>query len=162
MRASRIRAALPGVSARPRKRLRICCALMMAGLVSSAQAAPPEPTLTVPPAADRVACFGMLGEVVRPGVYQLPTGCTFGDLVRQAGGVTRFANGNARVFRGSRLAQQLFVATSDAQLLCPSDLIVVERSGTAQLPIEPAAEATAKSPQSDVRTEVQIGIINLI
>jgi hypothetical protein len=140
---------------------------MMAGLVSSAQAAPPEPTLTVPPAADRVACFGILGEVVRPGVYQLPAGCTFGDLVRQAGGVTQFANGNARVFRGARLAQQLFVATSDAQLLCPGDLIVLERSGTAQLPSEPAAKATAKSPgrshePSAVQAEVQIGLINLI
>jgi hypothetical protein len=167
MRASRIRAALAGVSARPRKRLRICCALMMAGLVSPAQAAPPEPTPTVPPPADRVACFGILGEVARPGVYQLPSACTFGELVRQAGGVTRNANGNARVFRGARLAQQLFVAASDAQLLRPSDMIVLERGGTAQSTIEPMAKASAQSPgrsrePSAVQSDVQIGIINLI
>jgi hypothetical protein len=135
---------------------------MMAGLVSSAQAEPPEPTLTVPPAAAHVACFGILGEVLRPGVFQLSPGCTFGELVRQAGGVTRFANGNARVFRGARLAQQLFVATSQAQLLCPGDLIVLERGGTARLPTEPTAKVIAKSPHSDVQTEVQIGLINLI
>ena len=41
-----------------------------------------------------------------------------------AGGLTGNANGNARVLRGARLAEQFFVAASEAAVLSPGDLIV--------------------------------------
>jgi hypothetical protein len=101
--------------------------------------------------------FGILGEVTCPGVYELPHDCTFGQLLRRAGGVTRDATGNTRVFRGGRVAQQLFVASSDAVALSPGDLIVIERTGTRQ----PASRPPAVAPAPHA-AEVQIGFLNLI
>jgi SLBB domain len=99
----------------------------------------------------RPAYFAVLGEVASPGVYELPTGCTLGQLVRSAGGITRDADGNARVFRGARLAERLFVASSESSMLYPGDLILIDRRATGQS----ASKVSSNS-------EVQIGFLNLI
>jgi hypothetical protein len=54
------------------------------------------------------------------------------QLVRSAGGITRDADGNARVFRGARLAERLFVASSESAILYPGDLILIDRRATGQ------------------------------
>jgi len=105
--------------------------------------------------------FGILGEVARPGVYELPGSCTFGRLVGCAGGVTAEANGNARVLRAGRVAQQLFVASSASAVLYPGDLIVIERDGTK--PSAAKSPGIASTPQpTPVPTEVQIAFLNLL
>jgi hypothetical protein len=117
--------------------------------------------------AARSAYFGILGEVACPGVYELPADCTFGQLVRCAGGITHDSDGNARVIRGARFAQQLFVASSDSAVLYPGDFVVIERSAAehsaTKLPKQsrPAGfnASVAPAPQA---TEVQIGFLNLI
>jgi SLBB domain len=164
MRAYRIWAALVGASGRPRLRLALHCALLAALVSSASQAATREPALKLPPAAVRLACFGVLGEVARPGVYRLPVSCTLGELVAQAGGVTNKANGNARAFHGVRLAQQFFIATSESQILCPGDLIVVECDSTAKSAPSPLARKEVQRLQESTRlgSDVQIGLLNLI
>jgi hypothetical protein len=120
-----------------------------------------------PQSATHSAYFGILGAVTHPGVYELPADCTFGQLVRHAGGITHQAVGDARVFRGARLAQQLFVTTSDSAILYPDDLIVIESSET-QLSVtqprkqsSPAVFDASAVPAPDAR-KVQIGFLNLI
>ncbi len=102
-----------------------------------------------------LAYYGILGEVARPGVYQLSTGCTLGQLVIGAGGLTGNANGNARVFRGARLAEQFFVAASESAVLSPGDLIVV--GAQASRLAEPNGARAGRAP-----AQVQIGLLNLI
>ncbi len=102
-----------------------------------------------------LACYGILGEVARPGVYQLSTGCTLGQLVSCAGGLTGNANGNARVLRGARLAEQFFVAASEAAVLSPGDLIVA--GGQASRLAEANGARAGRAP-----AQVQIGLLNLI
>ncbi len=97
-----------------------------------------------------LAYYGILGEVARPGVYQLSTGCTLGQLVSCAGGLTGNANGNARVLRGARLAEQFFVAASEAAVLSPGDLIVAGAGVAAgrdeRCPRRPCTRASANWP----------------
>jgi SLBB domain len=102
-----------------------------------------------------LAYYGILGEVARPGVYQLSTGCTLGQLVSGAGGLTGNANGNARVLRGARLAEQFFVAASESAVLSPGDLIVVGAQSSRLA--EPNGAPAGRAP-----TQVQIGLLNLI
>jgi hypothetical protein len=101
--------------------------------------------------AARPAYFAILGEVASPGVYELPAECTLGQLVRYAGGITRDADGNARVFRGARLAERLFVASAESAILYPGDLITIARRARDQ--------STTKSVR---HSQVQIGLLNLI
>ncbi|HET6326890.1 MAG TPA: SLBB domain-containing protein [Planctomycetaceae bacterium] len=133
----------------------------MAGLwVPSALASASERVPVAKPSSPRPAAhayFGILGEVVCPGVYELPPGATFGQLVRRAGGITPDANGNSRVFRGGRVAQQLFVASSHSTILYPGDLILVEHGGGKPSPPKPLAAAPATQP-----TEVQLAFVNLV
>jgi hypothetical protein len=105
--------------------------------------------------------FGILGEVACPGVYELPGTCTFGRLVGCAGGVTAEANGNARVLRGERVGQQLFVASSASAVLYPGDLIVIERDGTKLSATKSPGIASAPQP-TPVPTEVQLAFLNLL
>jgi hypothetical protein len=141
--------ALWRASDRPPNRLRVYSAglALIAGLClpsDASRAAGPTP-------AARPAYFAILGAVASSGVYELPADCTLGQLVRHAGGVTRDADGNARVFRRARLAERLFVASSEPAILYPGDLIVIDRRGTDQ-----SANNSAR------KSEVQIGILNLI
>jgi hypothetical protein len=101
------------------------------------------------------AYYGILGEVARPGVYQLSTGCTLGQLVIGAGGLIGNANGNARVLRGARQAEQFFVAASESAVLSPGDLIVV--GVQASRLAEPNGARAGRGP-----SQVQIGLLNLI
>jgi SLBB domain len=102
-----------------------------------------------------LAYHGILGEVARPGVYQLSTGSTLGQLVSCAGGLTGNANGNARVLRGVRLAEQFFVAASESAVLSPGDLIVI--GAQASRLAEPNGARAGRPP-----AQVQIGLLNLI
>src|SRR5579862_8849794 len=133
MRAYRLSAAFSRSSSRPttRRCVRalfwavIAAACVPGAVLPAAERSPsatPERPQTGPPAA----YFGIVGAVRQPGVYQLPVGCTLAELVGCAGGLTRERDGNARVYRGNRLAQQLFVTPSASTILDPGDLIVVD------------------------------------
>jgi len=148
MRAYGLCAAISRASDRPPSRLRVYSVglALIAGLCL-----PGDASRGAGPTPARPAYFAILGEVASPGVYELPADCTLGQLVRYAGGVTRDADGNARVFRRARLAERLFVASSEPAMLYAGDLIVIDRRGTDQ-----SANSSAKKP------EMQIGILNLI
>jgi hypothetical protein len=163
MRAYRLCAAFSRASSRPRNRLRVSFMLLalVAGLCvpsADSRAAEPVPAASAnrPGAASQSYC-GIFGEVSRPGVYELTADTTFGQLLRSAGGITPDANGNARVFRGARVAQQLFVVSSDSASLYPGDLILVEGSGRRQSATK--LPTVAPAPRA---TEVQLGFLNLL
>jgi hypothetical protein len=149
MRAYGLCAALSRAFDRPPSRLRVHSVglALIAGLClpnDASRAAGPTP-------AARPAYFAILGEVASPGVYELPAECTLGQLVRYAGGITRDADGNARVFRRARLAERLFVASSEPAILYPGDLIVIDRRAAGQ-----------SANKSTRHSQAQIGILNLI
>lgn len=130
MRADRLCAELSRASHRGPRRLGV----YVLGLALIARLCVPSDVSRAagPTPEARPAYFAVLGEVASPGVYELPTGCTLAQLVRSAGGITRDADGNARVFRGARLAERLFVASSESAILYPGDLILIDRRATGQ------------------------------
>jgi hypothetical protein len=143
--------------------LRVCLVLLALGgglctpsAVALASQPPPATTSSDSTTAAH-AYFGVLGEVGCPGVYELPGTCTFGRLVGCAGGVTAEANGNARVLRGGRAGQQLFVASSASAVLYPGDLIVIDRDGTKLSAAKSPGIASAPQP-----TEVQLAFLNVL
>jgi hypothetical protein len=163
MRAYRLCVAFSRASSWPRNRLRVSFVLLalVAGLCvpsAGSRAAEPMPAAKAnrPGAASRTYC-GIFGEVSRPGVYELPADRTFEQLLRSAGGITADANGNARVFRGARLAQHLFVASSGSATLYPGDLILVEGSERRQ-----SAAKLAKVAPAPPAAEVQLGFLKLL
>jgi hypothetical protein len=163
MRAYRLCAAFTRASSRLRNRLRVSFVLLalVAGLCvpsAGSRAAEPMPAATANRlAAASLTYCGIFGEVARPGVYELSADSTFGQLLRSAGGITPDANGNARVFRGARVAQQLFVASSDSATLYPGDLILVEGSGRRR-----SATKLPKVTPAPRAIEVQLGFLNLL
>ena len=160
MRADRLCAARAWSRPLARMRLRITTLALVASLcvppaVLADSPAPAAATDSHPQPAP--ACYGILGGVARPAVYQLPAGCTLGQLVCAAGGLTDNANGNARVLRGTRLAEQLFVAASEAAVLAPGDMIVIGAPASRS-----AATSGARDRQQPSSTLVQIGLLNLV
>jgi len=116
----------------------------------------PEPVAV---AAEQTACYGVMGEVARPGVYDAPVGCTLSRLLDAAGGPTDRAEATVRIFRNGRLAQQVFLGSRSSIVLFAGDLVVAERSGAERRNRIAAGNRTEVSIAS--RTEVQIGFLNL-
>ncbi|MDA1012909.1 MAG: SLBB domain-containing protein [Planctomycetota bacterium] len=71
--------------------------------------------------------FGVLGEVNRGGVYEFTEASPLlVDVIRQAGGLTRFANQNVRIVRSGRSGHQAFVTPSTDFMLLPGDVVIAD------------------------------------
>ncbi len=71
--------------------------------------------------------FGIMGEVARPGAYELTEPFPqLSQLIRLAGGVTEAAAGRVRIVRRGRAHQRAFLSPALQLRLIPGDLVVVE------------------------------------
>jgi SLBB domain len=174
MRAYRLSAATSLASSRPTTR-RCACALTLALLAAACVPSAvlpaaerfPSATAERPQTASPTVCIGILGAVRRPGVYRLPVGCTLAELVGCAGGLARDGDGNARVYRGDRLAQQLFVASSASTSLYSGDLIVIDCQSPDPSPFGPRIHSRQAASDGSLGSgptsgEVEIALLNLI
>jgi hypothetical protein len=79
------------------------------------------------------ACYGILGEVTRPGVYGA-TGreVTLQDLVQQAGGLTARSSSTVRILRQGRSVQGGFFLPAGRDVLQPHDVVIVDAAQQGQ------------------------------
>jgi hypothetical protein len=138
------------VRARPTSLARWC------GLLAVLAAALPSPALAQPPSmpnkvmswqtadATGQSCYGILGEVVRPGVYAATDReVTLQDLVQQAGGLTGRSSPTVRIVRRARTVQGIFFSASGRDLLQPHDVVVVDALSMGRSFTESANAASA-------------------
>lgn len=112
-------------------------------------------------AAPQTVFLGVMGEVARPGVYAAQTGSTLAQLLKGAGGVTDAANQTVRVFRGGRLAQQMFLSAREPPVLFAGDLVVVESRPDIRPPSR-AGDGNRRTLKTAPSSEVQIAFLNII
>ncbi len=114
--------------------------------------------------------FGLLGQVSRPGVYEIPMPFPYlVDVVRQAGGLTDAASGHLWIVRRGPVGYQSFYATHLETQLQPGDVVVANRKP--QVLVIPERESAPEpAPGSIVKTKdepkspafVQLSFVNLV
>jgi hypothetical protein len=96
---------------------------------ADAQPARPQPKVVSwqAPDATQAACYGILGEVARPGVYTaVGREVTLQEVVQQAGGLTATAAPAVRIIRQARSVQAVYFSPTGHELLQPNDVVVVD------------------------------------
>uniref|UniRef100_A0A7C2P7G9 Soluble ligand binding domain-containing protein n=1 Tax=Schlesneria paludicola TaxID=360056 RepID=A0A7C2P7G9_9PLAN len=79
------------------------------------------------PDPSRRDCYGILGDVARPGVYSTSAReVTLQDLVQHSGGITAQASPTVRVVRQGRPAHSLLFSPTGRDVLQPRDVVVVD------------------------------------
>ncbi len=138
-----------------------------------------HPLITLPQNSPQLASdespfsyFGLMGEVMRPGVYEIPSGDPLLiDVVQKAGGLTRSASGNIRIVRRGRAGQQTFYSPSLQFRLHPGDILIADRGRVAakQHPYDPnqkhfrgGSQSQSARIETDDNTSVQLAFVNLI
>ncbi|NOX55388.1 MAG: hypothetical protein GXP27_13310 [Planctomycetes bacterium] len=141
-------------------RLLLACAMTsgLVNLLAAANRVPVGQNSTAGP-----SFFGIMGEVGRPGVYQMSARWpALATLLKAAGGLTARASGNLRIVRDGRIAFITSVGTGAATKLMPGDLVIADaqsaRTGGAQ---RWAAGAGVWTP-SVARPPVQLAFVNLL
>ena len=99
---------------------------------------------------------GLLGQIARPGVYEIERrGTVLADLLQDIGGLAKDASGQFRVIRNGRPGQTTSYSGAAQFELMAGDLIVADAQ-----PTQVGQRATnAKSTSDDA---VQIGFVNLV
>ena len=99
---------------------------------------------------------GLLGQVARPGVYEIERkGTVLADLLQSIGGLAKDASGQFRIIRNGRPGQMTSYSGAAQFELMPGDLIVADAR-----PSQLGQRATAAKQASG--ESVQIGFVNLI
>lgn len=100
----------------------------------------------------RSQAYGIMGQVARPGVYELnERSVTLRQLVDYAGGLTKNAQGRVRLIRGGRAGQQTWYTPQSRFELFAGDLVIVDAVSNA------GAMANGVDGQF-----VQLGFVNLL
>ena len=99
---------------------------------------------------------GLLGQVARPGVYEIERkGTVLADLLQSIGGLAKDASGQFRIIRNGRPGQMTSYSGAAQFELMPGDLIVADAR-----PSQLGQRATAAKQAPG--ESVQIGFVNLI
>ena len=97
--------------------------------------------------------FAIMGQVARPGVYQLrERSVTLHQLVDYAGGLTQKAQGRVRLIRGDRAGQQTWYTPNSRFELFSGDMVIIDS----------AFEAQRGFSGNHDNQFVQIGLVNLL
>jgi hypothetical protein len=144
----------------------VLCGLGLAA--NDARAREPEAAGSTTHESARQPVFAIMGEVARPGAFELPLSQPqLLDLVNLAGGATAGASGNVRVIRGGRPGWQTCLTPGVTFPLRPNDLVIVDAvqsrtnrrfSNARNAPETGNGSGTAR-PASEF---VQLGIVQLI
>ena len=98
---------------------------------------------------------GLLGQIARPGVYEIERrGTALGDLLQDIGGLAKDASGQFRVIRNGRPGQTTSYSRAAQFELMAGDLIIADAQ-----PSQLGQRATNAKPSSE--DAVQIGFVNL-
>lgn len=116
----------------------------------------------------KVNCFAIMGQVARPGAYEIDHAHPeMLELIRAAGGLTDGASGALRVIRQGRPGLQAFYSPKLQYELLPGDLIVADRAGNGtggakhvELGQIQSSSATGGVP-SRTADAVQVGLVQL-
>lgn len=99
---------------------------------------------------------GLLGQIVRPGVYEIERrGTLLADLLQDIGGLAKDASGQFRVIRNGRPGQTTSYSGAAQFELMAGDLIIADAQ-----PSQVGQRATSGKTTSD--DAVQIGFVNLV
>ena len=121
----------------------------------------------------RSRCVGVLGEVTRPGVYQLPgERVEFGELLTWAGNPTRAASGNVRLLRNGKVHSLDISSRSLQSELVPGDVLILDSSTTPQngrsqeglvrtQSFEPDSASRSSNTARRGKTDVQLAYVGL-
>lgn len=102
---------------------------------------------------------GLLGQLARPGVYEIENqGTTLGALIQEIGGLARDASGQFRIIRNGRPGQMTSYAGAARFELMPGDLVIAD----AQYSSAAFAPQNGTNATQTASTAVQIGFVNLI
>lgn len=158
-----------------RRSLALLFVVLSGGLVSGelAYGQSNAKVITWGPAASNSNYVGILGEIHKPGVYQLdPKSLNIQSVLRRAGGMTDDASGTIRVVRQDRIVESLYFSPQTNPSLLAGDLLMVE-SKRAQAAIsrlydaDPQVQAEyAKAAALAVRGNdpggIQVAFVNVI
>ncbi|MBI5758877.1 MAG: SLBB domain-containing protein, partial [Planctomycetales bacterium] len=101
------------------------------GLLPGTLFAQSDVTTVASEATSRGQFFGILGQVAKPGVYELPADRrTLNDLIEAAGGLTANASNNLRIVRRGRSGGQAFFQPRIRFELLPGDVFISDRRRT--------------------------------
>ena len=99
---------------------------------------------------------GLLGQVARPGVYEIERkGTLLIDLLQNVGGLAKNASGQFRIIRNGRPGQMTSYSGAAKFELMPGDLVVADGQFA-----QPAMYGT--EPKKTSNDSVQVGFVNLI
>ncbi len=112
---------------------------------------------------------GLLGQVSRPGVYEIASGReTLADLIEKIGGLAKDASGQLRIIRNGRPGQSTSYSAAAYFELLPGDLVIADaqatrgpNSGAMRSGDSASAQSGASSRQAS-SSYVQIGFVNLL
>ncbi|MBC7819632.1 MAG: SLBB domain-containing protein [Planctomycetaceae bacterium] len=102
---------------------------------------------------------GLLGQMTRPGVYEIEKqGTRLGALIQGIGGLARDASGQFRIIRNGRPGQMTSYAGAAQFELMAGDLVIAD----AQFATSDYATRSSTNAKPTSSTAVQIGFVNLI
>ncbi len=103
---------------------------------------------------------GLLGQVARPGVYEIEKqGTRLGALIQSIGGLSRDSSGQFRIIRNGRPGQMTSYAGAAQFELMPGDLVIADAQFATSTAYATRSSANEKPTSSN---SVQIGFVNLI
>jgi hypothetical protein len=84
------------------------------------------------------ACYGIVGEVERPGVYSSTAAqVTLQELIERAGGLSRRGSSSVRIIHGGRGGQSVFYLPRGRDVLPPGTLVVIDAVRDPKQPLSP-------------------------
>jgi len=113
--------------------------------------------------------FGVMGQIARPGVYELPTAHPrLAEIIDRAGGLTSDASRIIRVVREGRIAFQTFYTPGLTLTLLPGDLLLIDgsrsdyRRGTGD--VRPAGRIGPRATRSDAadKSQIEVAFVGLV
>lgn len=115
-------------------------------------------------AADaRHSVVGLMGQVARPGAYELPSEpLRLGELIERIGGLAKHAGGQFRVVRNGRPSQTLSYYAAAQFELQPGDLVIADSGASHHWGESRDRDSSASTRSSSSAGAVQIGFVNLL
>lgn len=126
----------------------------------------PQPKVSWGMAAAKTPYVGLLGQVAKPGVYEVEQATTLSDLLERVGGLAKDATGQFRVIRNGHMGLSTSFAGAARFELMAGDLVVADAQPTSLAGYSSSSQpqygqSSARDDQSKAAAGVQVGFIHL-
>ncbi len=141
----------------------LLCLLPLGSTSARAQAVGVQPIPAVTATRSVRKPIAVMGQVTRPGVYEVPSATPqLVDVIWQAGGLTTNASGNIHIVRNGRADQQTFYSPCLKYTLLPGDLVVVDArrgrgNGMPAVFLRPKAGARPRQSKTPAKSAKPVG-----